>query len=180
MPDEIREPVLLQNVSREVGCALDDLQAFGRAAIASERLGHFPFRAGIEKGEFIAGLHIPDADQFHGGGIKKDGGCATVVDVLQEFRQEGDVFVCRDLDGQVGSLPMDTFRAEAGDHFTGGKRDRGVKCLLVGGMVEEDLCKVMINYKGDLILDVGCDKHMNRDFNGSEQVAVPVNVSNDI
>lgn len=154
-----------------MGCALDDLQAFRGAAIAVERLGHFPFGAGIEKGELISGLHIQDADQFHGGGIKKDGGGATVVDVLQEFRQEGDVFVFRDLDGQVGGLSMGTFRAEPGDHFAGGKRDRGVKRLLVGGMVEEDLGKVVITYKGDLLLDVGCDKHMNRDFNGSEQVS---------
>src|ERR1017187_9776341 len=69
------------------------MKAIVGTAKTIERRSHFKFCRWIKKGKFIGSINVFKAAYFHAACIKEYIGITTVVNVLQEFRFQDDMYL---------------------------------------------------------------------------------------
>ena len=113
--NEFSEGILTQHFRRQERGSLDEFQASAASAKANKGLSYFPFSGRIKKGQFLSRADITEAHQFFFVGIQKHIGVATVVEVLQAIRIQGDVLVFTRLNGEVGGFAQRLSGKEGAD-----------------------------------------------------------------
>ena len=122
-------------------------------AIATKRLGHFPFGGRVEEAELFIGGNIAQCQQLQCGCIKKHIGLTTMIDVLQEFRNRRIHFavVVDEFGGTSGIVTLEDImeeiigeiKDEFDDEESANKKIDDNTYIFEGKTMINDVCKAM-------------------------------------
>lgn len=89
--DEITQFISLEYFFRDMCSAIYKTKTTGLIAIALKRACHLPFSGRIKESELFAFCDIAQSSYFHFTGVKKTVRIASMINVLQEIRMQGNM-----------------------------------------------------------------------------------------